>query len=295
MKFLTKYYESLEKIVDRETYELSNGINSGITTGFKEIDNTIGKFKKGHLWVIGGLSGTGKSFFVLNMIDNILKADISKKIVMFSTEIGAAEYSMRHILLRMETYRMSIEQNPSMYKQKLNDTSSQYLQERLLDPNSYIIHGNVKTFEDIEKKISLTDVPDLIFIDFIQDLSVGGRFLLKDTMPELTAKISRMARNLKCTVIVVSQLNNSSLGNNYSSERSIPYSWGKELNQSADVSLVLTRQKKNDRLIPLLEMSTIKSRHGDYSYIPFRIKNGFRLETLTKDEANSLIKRYDNE
>ena len=43
----------------------------GWTFGFDKLDDLAGRMEKGQVITLGGMTGTGKSYFVLNMIDGI--------------------------------------------------------------------------------------------------------------------------------------------------------------------------------------------------------------------------------
>ena len=66
----------------------------GIPTGFKPLDNLIGGFEKGKVYVIGGRPCMGKEEFMLSMIKNIIM-ETKLPVLLFSTNYQKSDYVQR--------------------------------------------------------------------------------------------------------------------------------------------------------------------------------------------------------
>jgi replicative DNA helicase len=83
--------ESLEKIEERWN---NPGQLSGVTTGFRKLDEILLGFQPGALHVIGARPGMGKSALALNMAVNVARLSM-RPVIFFSLEMSAYELSQR--------------------------------------------------------------------------------------------------------------------------------------------------------------------------------------------------------
>jgi replicative DNA helicase len=83
--------ESLEKIEERWN---NPGQLSGVTTGFRKLDEILLGFQPGALHVIGARPGMGKSALALNMAVNVARLTM-RPVIFFSLEMSAYELSQR--------------------------------------------------------------------------------------------------------------------------------------------------------------------------------------------------------
>ena len=66
-------------------YEQGLGL-IGLSSGYKWLDEAIDGIRPGHLWVIGGYSSAGKTFFSLNIAKNLVAQN--KRVIFFSLEMS---------------------------------------------------------------------------------------------------------------------------------------------------------------------------------------------------------------
>lgn len=296
-KNLNKYYEDLK----------SNKI-FGWTCGFKGIDGMVGRIKEASLWVIGAYTGVGKSFTLLNMIEGLLKEcayyvdqeDRYKipKVVIFSTELTTEAYMVRHIFMRLGAFKLNLENSRDPHKiEEFKSEKDKYFEERYLNPYLPLIIGEVRTYEEIIEHLNNLDFkPDIVYIDYIQDLtvSVNGKLLVQeeDVMPVLSANFSRLAKNSGTAFVYFSQVNNYTVSLDSKTSKLQPFSNGKQLAQTADVTLVLSRRKNEGEYCPVLEMDVYKARDGRSGRIGCLIKEGYQLEELSKEEAEHKVNKF---
>jgi replicative DNA helicase len=277
-----------KKIINNINDEVNNYFKSGLrgfSIGSKSLEELTGRIEPTQLWIIGGYNGTGKSYFVLNIIEKMLQEwrnneSLSPRIAVFSTELTAQDYIYRQILMKVGIYKVNLEKNPKLYMAKIQEVAINYLAERQLNPHSLNIFGDITSFEQIEDIINKLEImPNIIFVDHIQDLSVSGRYKEEDTIPELALKFKKLAFEKRIAVIVVSQINNYSLQNDFDKNQLAPFSYGKQLNNKAHTSILLKREKVDGQLEDELQVYIIKARNGRLGKTGFKIKRGYVLQS----------------
>lgn len=254
--------------------------NLGWTTGFPHLDKATGKLRKGQLWVIGGYTGAGKSYVVLNMIEGMLRSKNPPRIGICSTELGEADYAYRHCCLRVGCYPLDMEQHPDKWSDNVRAEAIKYAG----IPNLYI-KGNVYDFKDIQKAI-VKKRCDVVFVDYVQDLVVKGKYDTKEIMPIIAKEMKRLAMENDCCIVLVSQINNSAVRGEGKSVGLLPFSYGKEMNQAAHVAVLLEREFDIDGNIKkTLIIKIVKARDGYCANAKYTIEPGYNLMPW-KDENN---------
>lgn len=299
--------EALNLQLESRILALESDKPIGLTSGIASFDYQFGRLKPNTIWIIGGYSGTGKSYFILNMIDGMIE-DAKKNednknykaptAVIYSTELSVEEYSWRHIHMRAGIYKTQAEnyRNKEVNKQ-LKELKEAYIDERVDFPSLPDIVDNISTTQDIRKHIeSLGTPPDIIFVDYVQELTVlKNKKILDleaDTMPYIKNELQKLAKDFNLCVIAISQVNNNMANTDFGTNRSNPFSYGKQLNQASTTSLVLTRRRMAGKTSPILEVHTVKSRDGDYNVVAFDIGGGFKLTPLEPEEAKKRISQF---
>lgn len=259
----------------------------GWTYGFDKLDELCGRMEAGQVITLGGFSGTGKSFFVLNMINGIrqewlenLNSDlVPPRIAVFTTEMEQIAYEQRHICMNAGVYWNKYQRTPELYYEKIQKAFDDYYANRHVEPEFLQIF-QVLSLEEVEKILSDMDVkPNIVFIDHVQNLSVNKKSDNKDTMPIIGNKVRDLAKKHKVALVVVSQVNISALTKDNDPKHSNvqPFSWGKELLQSSHVAIFLSRRIIDGDVDPTLQVGVIKSRDGNKGWFELYVNEGFNL------------------
>ncbi len=224
------------------------------STGLSALDARTGGFIPTHTWIIGGYTGTSKTFFTLQMILNVLKQ--GAKVVLFSTEMDRKMNMMRMLGNLADLGTINI------IKGKLTDNEKERLKdaEKVLRgyKNRLTIYDNIYTTEEIRlkaKKQKIKNGLDIVVIDFIQNLR--GPVNIYERMSNIAVDLQQMSQELEVTMVLASQVAQSSAG--WSSKEAIEYKGAGEIAAVADVGLWIQRirEDKNRRRIILR-----KVRHG---------------------------------
>jgi replicative DNA helicase len=283
---------SLTSLQIQKTYEhvsdIENYIRSGIEYGFPSIQEMVGKMRKGQLWTVGGLSGVGKSYFILNLINNI-KQYKSLNVCIFAVEMSTEEYLVRLACMREGIYKQDLYNQPHIYKNKILTQLDLISQEFPEQDRIFEIHGSIHSFEQIEETLQGKEI-DLIVVDYVQMLSVNGLSNEADTMPILGPKLHRLSQDYNAIVVAVSQLNNYAINLDMSKSLSQPFSYGKQLIQASDVAIQLIRTKEEGRLSDYLLVNISKARDGITGFSVLQINPGYQLSEVSGIERADIIK-----
>lgn len=264
----------------------------GWTYGIKRIDDLAGRMEAGQVITLGGFSGTGKSYFVLNMINGIrrewidnLNTDlIPPNIVVFTTEMEQIAYEQRYICMNAGIYWNEYTKNPELHHDKIQKSLSDYYENKFVEPNFLQIF-QVGTIEEIEKILNtITIKPNIVFIDHVQNLGARGKSDNKDTMPIIGNIVRDIAKRYSVALIAVSQVNTSSLtkDNNPKQSNVQPFSWGKELLQSSHTAIFISRGINDGVLDETLQVGLIKCRDGNKGFFEMKVSEGFNLISIEK-------------
>jgi replicative DNA helicase len=235
----------------------------GFSTGFNSLDSRTGGFLPTHTWIVGAYTGQGKSFFILQVILNILKQ--KAKVMLFSTEMDRKMNMLRLLgnLAGLGTIQILKRKTDENEKKKLQDA------EKTLGAykRNLIIYDNVYTTEEIRLKAKKQKIKaglDIVIVDFIQNLR--GPANIYERMSNVAVDLQQIAQELRVTIILVSQVTQASAG--WKSKEVIEYKGAGEIAAVADVGLWIKRlpEDKSKRRIVLR-----KVRHGAPGRFDIRI------------------------
>ncbi|ARN74390.1 replicative DNA helicase [Oceanicoccus sagamiensis] len=201
----------LKGAVDRidELFNSDSAI-TGVTTGFKELDEATAGLQKSDLIIVAARPSMGKTAFAVNLVENAIMAQ-DKPVMVFSMEMPASAIIMRMIsaigrihLGKVLTGKLDEEDWP-----KLTTAVS-----KLKDKPLFIDDTPALTPTEVRSRARriAREHGDLamIMVDYLQLMQVAG------TSEGRTAEISEISRSLKaiakefnCPVIALSQLNRS--------------------------------------------------------------------------------------
>ena len=204
----------------------------GISTGIKALDEIFYGFENGTLNLIGGVTGTGKSTFILNVSKNIYEMS-GKNVLIISLEMPISQWARKYNSLDFAVNYSSLLRGD---KTLLSDDSWDKVKNKLLLRKSKKQLGsyNVISFpsgvyswtyitKEIEKRYP-NYKPDIIFVDQLSliNLSVFGKNTLKrDALGLLTKQIRSYAQLKRIPIVCAVQANRASIEKKKNGQRVI--------------------------------------------------------------------------
>lgn len=245
----------------------------GFDTGFRSLDRDYITYQQGHLWVVGAWTSTGKTAWAIEAIKRVYLGD-NPHVALFSTE-------------------MTEEQNISRLLANVSAVSSN----RILSGNAgpeecghvevnkrWLLSRNLHVFDNIRKvdklanqcrKISSRSGLDLVFIDFIQNISKHGCSSKYEMMSEVAIELQSLAKELRCCIVCLSQIPTSSAKEDAGI---LEFKGAGEIAAAADIGVWLKKEKNREGV---LLWETRKNRHGKLGKFLLQFVDGFtRLEEI---------------
>lgn len=183
------------------------GAPLGVETGFPELDEMLGGFLPGNLYVLAGRPSMGKSALMLNFA-TYAALEQGQRVLMLSLEMDAGSLGMRMLAARAQVDLQAIRNgtaNPAAL-QRLEPHAQAFRDAQLL------IHDNGEVtlpgLRSLARREAARAPLGMITIDYLQLLSSGVK------EENRTLEVSRMSRDLKLLarelrvpVVVLAQLN----------------------------------------------------------------------------------------
>lgn len=243
----------------------------GLNTGFYELDEKTGGLIPAQIWVIGAYTGIGKTFFILQLILNVLYQ--GGKVVLFSTEMDRKLILLRMIgnIANLGTIKMM----KNLLTEEERDRMSKAQETMRSFKGQLFIYDTIYTVEQMKlkaKKLKLKENIDLVVVDYIQNMRGKGE--LYERMSDASLEFQQMTLDLKITLIIGSQVSQASAG--WKSKDSIDFKGAGEIAAVADAAIWLSGIE-GDPEIRKVHMR--KVRHGSRG--KFEIKASFPSGKMT--------------
>jgi len=232
----------------------------GISSGFSMLDYTSGGFGKGHLIIIAARPAIGKTSFACNIAANL--ARVGMVLPFFSIEMSKEEITERMMLSEAQVDRYKAVQSAGAM-QAVIDISERISSWKLyIDDRGSLSVGQVVStshkIKQIEKRL------DCVFIDYLQLMQTDGRSENRNQeIGAISRRLKQMAKELKCPVIVLAQLNRAAEGRR---PTVADLRDSGEIEQNADMVILLHREKDTDTQTTVI---IGKNRHGKTGDIDF--------------------------
>ena len=202
---LSSTRESLDELA--KAYKAGNKL-TGITSGYKDLDQITFGFHPGELIIIGARPGMGKTAFALNIATNAAKST-PKAVAIFNLEMTVDSLVTRMIssVGQVEGSRLQTGYLEETDWQGINEASA-----ILSKTNIQIVADSGVNLGDIKAKCrNIANRPEglgLVIIDYLQLVTMGGRRPdnRQQEVQEISRSLKQMALELKVPVIACAQL-----------------------------------------------------------------------------------------
>lgn len=200
--------ESYEEI--KRTVTAKNSL-TGISSGFKYLDDNTRGFRGGELTILAGRPGHGKSAFAMNIVGNMVLR-LGRSVGVFSLEMSGRELATRGIMTEAEVdpYEISRIDRYGLGKatwNRLHEACNSYWGRHL-----WIDDAGGLTIADLRsraQRLKLEHGIDFLVVDYLQLMSGhGGRNTNREReISEISRGLKSLAKELDIPVMALSQLN----------------------------------------------------------------------------------------
>ena len=248
----------------------------GLDTGYMFLEDKYIRYMPGHIWIIGAYTSVGKTAVFVDMLCRMHEYKNPRTVIM-STEM-MEEQNVARFLARQTGYVSNL-----ILSGKIREGQEEI--EASLDwfsKKDMFLFDNIYSFQDIEmrlRQISMSGNIDVVFIDYVQNMTFVGADKEYDKTQKIAKGLQRIAKQLKCCIVCLSQIPNSAAKED---NGLLEYKGGGELAAVADLGIWLKRNK-NDK--ELLAFEIRKNRHGATGKQILKFVNHFkRLKEIPHDE-----------
>ena len=173
----------------------------GVTTGLTDLDRRIGGLRPGHLIILGGRPGMGKSALVENMISACSVPAMFMSMEMTADEVALRELSAETGLPGDQLVRGEVtEEQLSQLKAAAEKLGQRKL---IVDQSSGITIAQVATKARRAKR---QHGIELLVIDYLQLMQGTKRSSRVEDVTEITVGLKALAKDLAIPVVALSQL-----------------------------------------------------------------------------------------
>ncbi|WP_420600207.1 replicative DNA helicase [Neptuniibacter sp.] len=202
----------LKKAVDRiDTLFNSDGDLTGVTTGFDDLDQKTAGLQPSDLIIVAARPSMGKTTFAMNLVENALMAT-DKPVLVFSLEMPADQLVTRMLssLGRIDQTRVRTGMLEEEDWPKLTTAVNMMRDKPLfIDDQAGISPNEMRT----RARRIVREHGDLamIMVDYLQLMQMKGSNIESRTqeISEISRSLKALAKELKCPVVALSQLNRS--------------------------------------------------------------------------------------
>jgi replicative DNA helicase len=195
----------------KETLKRGGGL-SGLSTGNIHIDKNCSGLSAGNLAIIAGKPGSGKTTLAMNVMEHYLKEN--RNVLMFSLEMPTNEIGQKLMasvgnIPYADIRNGKASQEPE-YQNSINkaiNASANLIIDDEGDLHISQIVGRARKQKLIQGQI------DLVVVDYIQIVNGANRSDARyQQVADVSSSLKKLAKELKCPVIALSQLTKNSLG-----------------------------------------------------------------------------------
>jgi replicative DNA helicase len=259
---------------------------TGMASGYRDLDRMTLGFQAGDLIILAARPSMGKSALAMNIAEHALAAHPNKLVLAFSMEMNRHQMFERlvaskgHIPLQlMRSGKLQHE-----HWSRLSETMDNWIPARLaIDDITNLTPTQLRAIARREARKSKGEV-GLIVVDYLQLMAISGNEENRATqISEITRSLKNLAKELKCPVVALSQLNRSVESRNDKRPLMSDLRESGAIEQDADVIMFIYRDDyytKDKSLDPgVAELIVAKQRNGPTGTVRLAfIKDHVRFE-----------------
>ena len=243
---------------------MESGSLTGVTSGFRDLDNKLGGFQKSDLIIVAARPGMGKTAFALNVALNAAEKG-GANVLIFSMEMSKEQLGQRLIAMKANVDMEDISKgNVQGDKWREIIVASETIGQCNINIDD-TPHPSVYEIRNKCRRMKANQGLDLIVVDYL-GLMIEKADNVVQEVSQLTRSFKLLAREMDCPVILLSQLSRTpdQRVNNHRPVLSDLRDSG-SIEQDADVVLFLYRDdyyNKESEKPGVCEVNVAKHRNG---------------------------------
>lgn len=197
--------QSLEKVIENAKRNREGNSLTGIGTGLMKFDGFTNGMQKGDLIVIAGETSSGKTSLGISILKNAVFQHQAKAAV-YSLEMTHAQLTTR--IIAQET-QISAKNILSGYLTAGEIETIGFAHEKRKAAPIFYDERSINNIDSIcasIRRLHLKYKINLVMVDYLQIISGNERKTDESKIAEISRKLKNIARELKITVIAISQL-----------------------------------------------------------------------------------------
>ena len=253
-----------------EVVSANGGKLPGLSSGFGELDQVLTGLNNSDLIIVAARPGVGKTSFVLNLALNAARSDPSKKIAVFSLEMGEEQLAMRLLssqaLVEFKKLRTcSLE--PEEWEKVAQSTQMISGSQIYIDDTPDTTPSGIKA-----KCRRLGGDLGMIVVDYLQLLKSGKNYESRVTeVGEISRALKIMAKELNVPVVCCAQLSRAVESRDDKRPRLSDLRDSGAIEQDADIIMFLSHpSEKEPNYENTIDCTIAKNRHGETATVSFR-------------------------
>lgn len=196
-------FEMIERLYDKkETI-------TGVSSGFRDLDDLTTGFQKGDLIIVGGRPSMGKTAFALNIAQHV-GLELKETVAIFSLEMAREQLAIRMLCAEAMVNSNSIRKGFIKKEDwhKLTSAASNLTGAPIfIDDSSGI---TVLELRAKARRLKIEHGLSLVIVDYLQLMRGKGSFERREQeISDISRSLKGLAKELSVPVIAVSQLNRS--------------------------------------------------------------------------------------
>ena len=269
----------VSKLVKQRVEELNSECSKDILSvpsGFVNIDEKIGGFKKSEFIVIGGRPGMGKSTFAIQMAIQMSRA---KHKVLYINLNASREWMANKLIAQLEDISLDELQNETFRNNPEVDITRAIPSSEELNLSVVEDCFKMDDFEGVVNK----EKPEIVLIDFLELMTAGDVKKRKD-LDAVVKAIKRIARENGIIIIALSQLRKNLVNRNGDCKPQLEDLPGNGIiEESASKVILLYRPEYYDitedcygnSVVGLMEANMVLNKYGKPSVFNFKVNRNF--------------------
>lgn len=270
-----------------------------LNTGFSRLNElSWGGFRPGHLNVLAGRPGMGKTSFALNLCENVFRQNPEDVTILFFTLEQRTEEIMMKMLSaisevpfgRLKTTRLSPKEQDSV--EKATKLIEEYLSHFIvMNPDGLTITQMIHAVKQVKRARNRLDLVCIDYIGLMQP-DESHRWQSRTLeIAEITRGLKNLANQESVPILALAQLNRNADSRTDQRPRLSDLRDSGSIEQDADMVMMLHREdaQENEPSHNKVQLMVTKNRHGPLGHINLSFQEDITVfEEILNDHSEPL-------